>query len=336
MLTNIVNALNWQALVAETLKRRKEEGWTQKYHAMLAGVSIPTMIAFEKGETTISLAKALDILKIVGLVARPTILKNKVELFSEKSENRWFELKNSLPANSQARHEHGVCLYSYQITGEIKSYNYTKFLKLLKEASSIKYSPWAPFEIFDSAELVPYNHQEYVECWLKDNVFTRPDNTDFWRASLQGGFHLHRCYWEDTIDSSEPRKIFDLSFHIMRTAEIILHAARLAKLIVVHPNNSTIQFLTTHTKLEGRILKYSDTLMFETKICQQATLLNNIEFNVGEINDTKESLDNLVNIVHKLLANLCSHFAFFDLPRQLVADKLAKMFDKKLLGFAAS
>ncbi|KQU08043.1 hypothetical protein ASG68_23590 [Rhizobium sp. Leaf453] len=59
----------WQRYVEETLRRRKAEGLTQKDHSALAGVSHPTMAAFERGETTLTLAKALDILRVVGLMS---------------------------------------------------------------------------------------------------------------------------------------------------------------------------------------------------------------------------------------------------------------------------
>ena len=66
-----VSPLDWQSLVGEALRRRKEEGLTQKEHAALANVSIPTIAAFDRGETTLTLAKAFDILRVVGLLSEP-------------------------------------------------------------------------------------------------------------------------------------------------------------------------------------------------------------------------------------------------------------------------
>lgn len=70
--TGNIAPLAWQRYVEEALRRRKAEGLTQKHHSALAGVSHPTMAAFERGETTLTLAKALDILRVVGLVDEPT------------------------------------------------------------------------------------------------------------------------------------------------------------------------------------------------------------------------------------------------------------------------
>ena len=59
--------LDWQGLVQEAVKRRKEERLTQETLAVLAGVSKPTLNRFEKGAQTIKVESALKIFKILGL-----------------------------------------------------------------------------------------------------------------------------------------------------------------------------------------------------------------------------------------------------------------------------
>ena len=59
--------LNWQSLVEEAIKRRKEQHLTQQQLAILAGVSKPTVNGFEQGKTTLTLHSALKILGILGL-----------------------------------------------------------------------------------------------------------------------------------------------------------------------------------------------------------------------------------------------------------------------------
>ena len=54
----VVQPLDWPALVAETIRRRKEEGMTQVQHAALAGVGRTTVVAFDQGDTSISLSRA--------------------------------------------------------------------------------------------------------------------------------------------------------------------------------------------------------------------------------------------------------------------------------------
>jgi len=59
--------LNWQNLIEEAIKRRKERRLTQEQLAVLAGVSKPTLNAFEQGKTSITLENAIKILRVLGL-----------------------------------------------------------------------------------------------------------------------------------------------------------------------------------------------------------------------------------------------------------------------------
>ena len=93
----IIEQFNWVALVKEAITRRKEEGLSQKKHAALAGVSIPTMISFEKAEKTISIEKVLAILDIVNMVEKSQFLSNsKLDDFAMQANARWFELIKNL------------------------------------------------------------------------------------------------------------------------------------------------------------------------------------------------------------------------------------------------
>lgn len=59
--------LNWPDFVQEVIKRRKSQKLTQEQLAVLAGVSKPTLNAFEQGKTTLTLESALKILRVLGL-----------------------------------------------------------------------------------------------------------------------------------------------------------------------------------------------------------------------------------------------------------------------------
>jgi transcriptional regulator with XRE-family HTH domain len=59
--------LDWPALVKEAINRRHEQHLTQEKLAVIAGVSKPTLNSFEQGRTSITLDKALRILKSLGL-----------------------------------------------------------------------------------------------------------------------------------------------------------------------------------------------------------------------------------------------------------------------------
>ena len=60
--------LNWEAIVEEAIKRRKASRLTQSQVAVLANVSKPTVIRFEKKEAAIRLQSAFAILQLFGLV----------------------------------------------------------------------------------------------------------------------------------------------------------------------------------------------------------------------------------------------------------------------------
>ena len=59
--------LNWQDLISEAVKRRKEQKLTQEQLSVLAGISKPTLNSFEQGKTNIKLNSAIKILKVLGL-----------------------------------------------------------------------------------------------------------------------------------------------------------------------------------------------------------------------------------------------------------------------------
>lgn len=59
--------LNWQELVEEAIRRRKQQKLTQKQLAVLADVSHPTVNSFEQKKTSITLASALKIFEVLGL-----------------------------------------------------------------------------------------------------------------------------------------------------------------------------------------------------------------------------------------------------------------------------
>ncbi len=62
--------LDWQALVREAIKRRKENKLSQKHLAAISGVNHLGVIKFEKMQENIELKTAFAILRILGLLKR--------------------------------------------------------------------------------------------------------------------------------------------------------------------------------------------------------------------------------------------------------------------------
>jgi len=62
--------LDWPEIVTAAKRRRQEMKLTQRRLASTAGVSLPTVVAFESGED-IRLSSALSILKVLDMTVRP-------------------------------------------------------------------------------------------------------------------------------------------------------------------------------------------------------------------------------------------------------------------------
>ena len=62
--------LNWNLLVEEAIKRRKERKISQRRLAAIAEVSQPTVSRFEQRKDDIQLSSAIKILSVLGLVEK--------------------------------------------------------------------------------------------------------------------------------------------------------------------------------------------------------------------------------------------------------------------------
>lgn len=259
--TGAINALDWQALVEEAVRRRKAERMTQREHAALASVSIPTMIAFDRGERTLSLAKAFDILRVVGLVREPASGESAQEIFVTEAYARWRELTATLPKNSPGRFPHGWYRFDYALDGDIREVEPHKFIDVLRRAQ-VPHTGWRMFWLPRREELKAHEESGVVECWLApgdkegfDRPFYDAAHCDFWRAAPSGRAFLMRGYQEDAQETIPPGTIFDTTLPIWRVGEAFLHAAKLAALISRDLEQTTIRMRTLYTGLTGRDLR---------------------------------------------------------------------------------
>jgi len=62
--------LDWQEIVDEAHRRRKERKLPMRRLAAQANVSLPTVLRFEKNQRDIQLSSALAILNVLGMVAK--------------------------------------------------------------------------------------------------------------------------------------------------------------------------------------------------------------------------------------------------------------------------
>lgn len=252
MFENITVApLNWQALVDETLRRRKQENITQKEHAALADVSVPTMAAFDRGDKTLSLVKAFDILRVVGLVNDPS-QETIQDVFVKESFKRWSSLTEKEPKDSTLRLPFGFSQFNYYLEGDLKLMNAEEFDQTLKKAVT-HHSGLPPF--YGSSNTIPeIVGYDMIECRLKNHDLN--GTGDYWRASTNGHLFLIRGFQEDTTETFAPNLIFDITLPIWRMGEILLHAERLANLMKKKENTSlTIHFDAFYKGLSGRVLR---------------------------------------------------------------------------------
>ena len=255
-----LSPLNWRALVEEALRRRKAEKMTQREHAALASVSIPTMSAFERGERTLSLAKAFDILRVVGLIDE-TEDEGAQAAFVKEAFAAWRALTSKLPADSPARFTHGWYRFDCALEGELKPVDLPELLKVIEKAE-IRHTGWPMFITMDRPEFAPRETEGVLQCWVKpgddeaERRLSDPAHCDYWRAAPSGRFILIRGYAEDLQEAAPPGTIFDTTVHIWRLAEGLLHGARVAKLLAKTSDTEiTVHFRALYSGLSGRMLR---------------------------------------------------------------------------------
>ena len=335
----ITEQFNWVALVKEAITRRQEEGLNQKKHAALAGVSIPTMISFEKAEKTISIEKVLAILDVVNMVEKSQFLSNnKLDNFALQANAKWFELTKNLGQDSlSAKHPFGYVSYSFRIIGSLKKIDNTHFRKILNKVAATKYSGWSPFWIPTTTAIEPYvTDNEIIECWLgkkyERSLTATASTTDFWWASKEGYMYLQRGYEEDSNeDSLQPNEIFDIFIPVRLAAEVICYANRLANEMIHHDVKSSIELQVRYTGLQGRVLaNWSDPMnpLYDRKRISNSNIANmSVTFSLDEIYEPLH--ESVTKIVYLLLKELYAKFSFYDLQYEFIETKLKRLFSQK-------
>lgn len=258
--TSSIAPLSWPRLVEEALRRRKAEGLTQKDHAALAGVSHPTMAAFERGETTLTLMKAMDILRVVGLVDEPSP-EDAQSRFVREAFERWQALVAPLALDMPARFSSGWYRIDYWLEGNLRTPDLAAFERFLEQAVVAK-TGRPPFWMPTRDDLRPRMVDGLIECWLAppsdgfDRAFNDSAHSDFWRAAPSGRMVLMRGYEEDAAGTFPAGAILDTTLPIWRMGEVLLHAERLASLLRKNEDSAvTVHFRALYTGLSGRLLR---------------------------------------------------------------------------------
>jgi len=85
--------LDWSELVKEAVRRRKQQGLTQKQFAVLVDVSGPTVNSFEQGKTTVTLESCFKILRFLELIEEDPGLFEQVLPEHKKINDYFINLK---------------------------------------------------------------------------------------------------------------------------------------------------------------------------------------------------------------------------------------------------
>jgi transcriptional regulator with XRE-family HTH domain len=236
------------------------EGLTQREHAALASVSVPTLAAFDRGEKSLTLAKAFDILNVVGLMDEP-VEGGSQEAFVREAFSRWRALIERLPEDSPGQFKHGWYRFDYCLEGELRAVSLTEFEEMLGKAVT-RLTGWSVFWVPTRPEIAPKEVDGTIECWLSPETestgraFDDPAHCDFWRALPTGRLFLIRGYQEDGEETFPPGSILDTTLPIWRMGDALLHAERLASLLQESENSViTVRFRALYSGLSGRVLR---------------------------------------------------------------------------------
>tara|TARA_R110002049_G_scaffold223870_2_gene395604 strand:+ start:836 stop:1762 length:927 start_codon:yes stop_codon:yes gene_type:complete len=231
---------------------------TQREHAALASVSVPTVAAFDRAELTLTLTKAFDILRVVGLIdeERTDGVQNA---FVQESVKRWRTLIDTLPTDAPGRFLHGWYRIDYCLEGDLRSVSLTEYEDILRKAVT-RHTGWPVFLFLSTPKLAPREVDGAIECWLAtpgvDRTFDDAGHTDFWRGVPPGCQFLIRGYQEDGQETFPPGTIFDTTLPVWRLGEGLLHAEKLASLLRKSDDTPiTVRFRAIYTGLSGRVLR---------------------------------------------------------------------------------
>ena len=320
--------LDWRALVDEATRRRKAEGLTQKDLAALAGVSPPTVIAFERGEINLRLERVFAILDAVGLIVQPGA-PDSLAAFVHTARKRWADLIASLDDDDPARQPHGHSEQAYRIAGIEDPPALGGLRDILRHMP--KTSGWTPFWVPTKESIKPTIRDGLVECWMSasDRFFSDSAHSDFWQVSRDGSAYLQRGYQEDGPDI-DPATIFDLTLPIWRTAEVLLHASALA-LDLGAPAEARIQYLARYTGLEGRELLAWAQPRYRHDVVDHL-IARSSRADIAIETSPLEIETELTAVVHRALVGLYERFDGYNLPEALVHNQILEL--RNAAGFS--
>jgi len=168
------------------------------------------------------------------------------------SMSRWRQLRDDRISKKQFDpYEHGHWIVAYWLLGDFRMQDLSEFkgtLEHVQRWSGAIIPPW--WHVYDCE---PYELNGVLECSLVDWANGDPEKSQFWRASPEWKLFLLRAYEDDSRPSKiAPGTVFDPTIPVLRVAECMLHAARLAR--ALGDPSACLVLGVTWTGLSGRTL----------------------------------------------------------------------------------
>lgn len=253
----------------------------------------------------------------------PQSAAEELQIFCDSARSRWHDLVSDEPEDSPARFPHGSYEMGFALLGAEPASGLAELQDRLAEAHRIRLTGWTPFLNLNRTEWAPYPFDDLIEAWVgreihEDRAFRDAAHSDFWRASQDGHLYTSRGYGEDGLDQYEPGTVLDITLPVWRVGEAVLFAHRLSE---TFDNVDGLAIRCKYTGLRGRRLESvtGRRILHIDRICQTDEIILTAEVSVSQVQD------NLVEVMHQLLAPLYERFNFFSLPLSLVEEELERM-----------
>lgn len=315
--------IDWRAVVDEAVRRRKDEGLTQRSLAALAGVSVPTVNAFEQGEINLRFERIVAILDALSMFVQPG-RADSLQWFIHQARARWKALVADVPEDHPSTLPHGYTEQAYAIAGVQKPPTLTRLRDILSRAP--RTSGWPPFWVPTKESIRPVVRGGLLECWLgkptEDRVFNDAAHSDFWQVDRECNAYLLRGYQEDGSDF-EQGTIFDLTLPIWRNSEVLLNAAWLTGELGLG-RDTNIRYIARYSGLAGReLFAWAKPLLRVGLNDRHRARTDAIDLAItATVDDIHERLE---SVVEELLRPLYERFEGYEPPAQLFAGQIADL-----------
>jgi hypothetical protein len=213
-------------------------------------------------------------------------------------------------------YEQGALSASYRLPDAVSHPDARTFTGMLREAVG-RETGWPAWLAPAGGENRPRPIDGEVECWFGDMLPAQPSHADYWRADPRGRLCLIRPYQEDWEYDLPPGTALDLVLPVWRTGECLLHAERMARRL----DARTVQLMMRWTGLRSRQLKALESrrLIGGKYVAGQDEVVAYVQTTPGEI------MEDLPELVRRLVDPLFASFDFFEPPQQVFEEELQKL-----------